>query len=64
MASSNSSAETRKRALNLSKEINSTHFELSIQDLIKVYNDIAVSTFNRAPRYIKDNGTYAEDLAL
>lgn len=64
MQSSNSSLSTKLRALNLSKEIGSTHFEVNIDKIVESFKEMALSTFGKTPTFKINGGSNTENLAL
>jgi len=64
MGSNNSSAETKKRAADLSKEIGANHYDVNISKIFEAFKDLAENTFSFEPKFIAHGGTPKEDLAL
>lgn len=65
MGSSNSSAETRRRAEQLAREIGSVHRTVDIDDVGRAFVELFVATADgKRPRFKTAGGSNAENLAL
>jgi len=64
LGSENSSKATKERAAMLSKQIGSTHFEISISDIYKSFNNAVHGVFKQPARFAVHGGSLNEDLAL
>jgi NAD+ synthase (glutamine-hydrolysing) len=59
-----SSKETRNNAKDLAEEIGSYHKDCDITDIINVFKNTFINTFDKEPKFKSDGGLYCEDLAL
>ena len=64
MGSNNSSAETKKRAADLSKEIGGNHYDVNISQVFDSFKSLAQTTFGFEPKFSAHGGSAKEDLAL
>ena len=64
LGSENSSQATKERAALLAKQIGSTHFEISISDIYKSFNNAVSGVFKQPARFAVHGGSISEDLAL
>lgn len=64
MGSNNSSEETKKRALDLSKEIGANHYDVNISQIFDSFKGLAQKTFGFEPKFTAHGGSAKEDLAL
>ena len=64
MGTDNSSDDTRRRALELSKTIGSYHLDVNIQSCVESMISLVSLIFGRTPQYSVNGGSNSENLAL
>ena len=64
MGTTNSSKETRQRAIDLSKELGSYHLDVDIDILVNAMIKLFEIITGKKPKYKINGGTWAENLAL
>jgi len=64
MGTENSSADTRKRAKDLSNAIGSYHIDLNMDSVVTSVQSLFTLVTSKTPRFKVHGGTHAENLAL
>ena len=64
LGTTNSSDETRDRAKRISAALGAQHFDMDIDEAYESFVKIFAKATGKTPKYVSNDGTYAEDLAL